>query len=247
MRRNDVGWLDMFALFQIANKKYTHTHTYINQCGNHSWLKLNARVEYYVAVRLAHEYLHFVLFGLKPDNGWTLCSINRIRHQLSVSSLNTTTWVFFSLQAWFPDHAARKRNAVCCEYLLWNHSAQLNKINTNNNRVSSTLTVVNCLTHTGVWCALLRSFGVSHCSFCWHCCCLFNAHSTDFYLFVLCGFIVCADCLFRLRSHEKQYTGAHKLELFQFNWPNVLHFRLVCSRLSWTTDLFHFQFSECAN
>lgn len=45
------------------------------------------------------------------------------------------------------------------------------------------------------------------------------------------------------RSHRmRRTTGTPTRIWFRINWPSALKFRLVCSRLSWTTDLFHFSF-----
>lgn len=45
------------------------------------------------------------------------------------------------------------------------------------------------------------------------------------------------------RSHRmRRTTGTPTRIWFRINWPSALKFRLVCSRLSWTADLFHFSF-----
>lgn len=71
------------------------------------------------------------------------------------------------------------------------------------------------------------------------CCCL---------LFRVVVMRSCSVCMSRYMqwfdaSHRWDKPPAPTRTLFHINWPNALKFRLVCSRLSWTTDLFHFEFS----
>lgn len=169
----------------------------------------------------------WVFIFFKLDNNWTLCFMRqRIRRQANHTPLQTLTLTAYFLiilsNTTLKPHVCKATIHIWC-WIIHRDMLSCKQIQSNEHFLELELYVARLFR--------IHSYG-------WINALCFFLLSARYKLCVLC--VVYAAC--NESTSRKRRTPAPARILFHINWLNALNFRLVCSRLSWTTDLFHFSF-----